>query len=71
MQQAQPQNARDDQKGRHDVIEQLRHDEDQDAGDQGDNRLEMGDADSNCGFPFLDDELTARSFGRKAPRELF
>jgi hypothetical protein len=45
--QPQAQDTRDDQKDRHDVIEQLRHDQDENAGDQGYDRLQMRQANSH------------------------
>jgi hypothetical protein len=39
LNQPEAQETRDDQKDRYDVIKQLRHDQDEDAGEQRDNRL--------------------------------
>jgi hypothetical protein len=44
LNQSETQDTGDDQKDRYDVIEQLRHDQNKDAGDQGDDRLKVRDA---------------------------
>jgi hypothetical protein len=44
LNQSETQDTGDDQKDRYDVIEQLRHNQNKDAGDQGDDRLKVRDA---------------------------
>jgi hypothetical protein len=52
--QPEAQDPRDNQKNRYDVIEQLRHDQDEDAGNQRDNRLKVCDANGHFPFPALE-----------------
>jgi hypothetical protein len=53
MNQPEAQDTRDDQKDRYDVIEQLRHDQDEDTGEQRDDRLDMCDAYGAYGHFFI------------------
>jgi hypothetical protein len=50
--QPEAQDAREDQKDRYDVIEQLRHDQDENAGEQRDDRLKVCDAYGAYGHIF-------------------
>jgi hypothetical protein len=52
MNESEAQNARDDQKDRDNVIEQLRHNQDQDAGEQRDDRLKVCDAYGHFFIPY-------------------
>jgi hypothetical protein len=51
MNQPEAQDTREDQKDRYDVIEQLRHDQDQDTGEQRNDRLKVCDAYSHSFIP--------------------
>ena len=53
MNQSEAQNSRDDQKDRYNVIEQLRHNQDQDACDQRDDRLKVCDSYGHFLIPYL------------------
>src|SRR5262245_38718547 len=46
-----PDDANDDQVDRHDVVEQTRHDQNQDAGDKRHDGLQVGDADGHGCLP--------------------
>ena len=60
MNEAKPQQARHDQKRRDNVIQELRHDQNEDAGNQRDNWLKVSDAESHVRYPLLDQ--SARKF---------
>jgi hypothetical protein len=53
MNQPEAQDSREDQKDRYDVIEQLRHDQDEDAREQRDDRLKVCDAYGAYGHCFI------------------
>jgi hypothetical protein len=53
MNEPEAQDTGDDQKDRYDVIEQLRHDQDEDAGEQRDDRLNVCDAYGAYGHFFI------------------
>jgi hypothetical protein len=51
MQQAKTNDAGKNQVKRHDVIQQARHDQNDNAGDQRDDRLQMGDGEGHYFIP--------------------
>src|SRR5262245_37801858 len=60
-----PGEADDDQVDRHDEVQQARHDQDQDAGDQGDQRRDVGDGQSHGDLLGPGESTTERNRGSK------